>query len=194
VSYRNVLLAVLTVAALAAGALLARQLAPHDGPPLPPGGDFTLQSADGPVSLADLRGKVVLVYFGYTACPDVCPTSLAYITFALRALSPAEVERVRVLFVSVDPEHESLDRLKRYATAFHPAMIGATAAPEVLTGMAQRYGARFAVERIDSSLGYAVDHTSFTGVLAPDGRFVAHLPHGTPSEAIAEAIRRALRV
>ncbi len=189
---RIVLFALVTAAGLAAGALLAPRFLPQPEASLPPGGEFALASADGPVTLAGLRGKAVLVYFGYTACPDICPTSLALITFALRALTPEEAERVRVLFVSVDPEHDTLPRLKQYAQAFHPAVIGATAAPAVLTDMARRYGGQFSVERLDSALGYAVDHTSYTSVLAPDGRLIAHLPHGTQPDAIVAAIRAAL--
>ena len=84
----------------------------------PPGGDFTLQSAAGPVSLADYRGKLVLVYFGYTYCPDVCPTSLAATSEGLKQLTPAERARVSMIFVSVDPKRDTPARLKEYAEFF----------------------------------------------------------------------------
>lgn len=190
---RIILFAVLTAVGLMAGAFFARQLAPRNGVPLPPGGDFSLQSADGPVSLASLHGKVVLIYFGYAACPDVCPTSLALIANALKTLDAPELDRVRVLFVSVDPARDTPAKLKQYAGYFHPNVIGATATTAILEEMAARYGAGFRVEQLESATAYAVDHTSFTTVVAPDGRLVEQLPHGTLPAQIVEAVRRALR-
>lgn len=190
---RLILFAVLTAVGLAAGALVGKYLRPDNAVPLPPGGDFTVQSADGPVALANLRGKVVLIYFGYTACPDVCPTSLALIVGALRALDAAELARVQVLFVSVDPEHDTPAKLREYAAHFHPNIIGATAPAPVLEEIAARYGARFRVERLESAAGYAVDHTSFTTVVAPNGKLAEQLPHGALPEQIVAAVRRALR-
>ena len=105
------------------------------------GGDFTLTSADGPATLADQRGRVVLIYFGYASCPDICPTSLAFITAALRALTPAELERVRVVFISVDPARDTPEKLKQYAGHFHPNIIGVTGSPGTLADVATRYGA-----------------------------------------------------
>ena len=96
----------------------------------PQGGDFTLDSVAGPVRLADLRGQVVLIYFGYTTCPDICPTNLAFLAAALRELTPDELQRVRVLFVSVDPERDDTPRLAVYAAYFHPNIQGVTGAPE----------------------------------------------------------------
>ena len=78
----------------------------------PAGGDFVLQSPTGAVSLADYRGKIVILYFGYTFCPDVCPTSLAVIAQALSALTPVELEKVRGFMISVDPERDTMDVLK----------------------------------------------------------------------------------
>ena len=92
----------------------------------PTGGDFTLQSATGPVTLKDYRGKVVLLYFGYTYCPDICPTSLTATAQALGQLAPAELARVQTLFVSVDPERDTPARLKDYGAFFHPSIIGVT--------------------------------------------------------------------
>jgi protein SCO1/2 len=193
VKRRIILFVAVTAVGLAAGALLAPYFAPRTATPLPPGGEFTLTSADGPVTLASLRGKAVLIYFGYTACPDVCPTSLALIVGALKTLDAAELTRVQALFVSVDPDHDTPARLKQYAGYFHPNIVGATAAPAVLEEMAARYGARFRVERLASAAGYAVDHTSFTTVVSPDGKLIEQLPHGTLPPQIVEAVRRALR-
>jgi len=157
---------------------------------LPSGGDFTLDSADGPVALANLRGQVVLIYFGYASCPDVCPTSLALIKAALQTLAPADLARVRVLFVSVDPLRDTPAKLKQYAAYFHPNIIGVTGKPAEIAAVALRYGATYRFTPVQSAVGYVVDHTSVTSVMAPDGRLVEQLPHGTTAPEIVAAIRR----
>ena len=157
------------------------------------GGDFTLDSSAGPVSLSDLRGRVVLLYFGYTACPDICPTNLIRIADALRALRPAELERTRVLFVSVDPERDAPEHLARYAAYFHPNVLGLTGAPALLAQIAERYGAAY--RRIDdtgSAMGYLIDHSAFTYVVDPSGHLVRTLGHASSPETIRAAIRAAL--
>ncbi len=161
--------------------------------PQPPGGDFTLTSADGPVALAQLRGNVVLLYFGYASCPDVCPTSLALTAQGLARLAPAELARVRVLFISVDPERDTPAKLRQYAAHFHANVTGVTGEPAALAEIAARYGAVYRKQAVDSAQGYVVDHSSFTAVVAPDGRLVARLAHGAQPEEIAQTVRRWLR-
>jgi protein SCO1/2 len=174
------------------GAILGWLLADPDAglAPRPKGGDFTLTSADGPVALRSFRGKVVLLYFGYTNCPDICPSALSFTAMALERLSPAERERVRAIFVSVDPERDTPEKLKGYAAYFHPNVIGVTGDHRTLAEIAARYGAAYRRSDIGSASGYAVDHTSFTYVIAPDGRLAESLPHGTPPDQVASAVRR----
>lgn len=192
---RRVLIIATTIAAgLLVGVVIAwltAREAPESG--APKGGDFTLQSADGPVSLAGLRGSVVLIYFGYAACPDVCPTSLALTAQGLARLTPEELKRVKVLFVSVDPARDTLPKLKQYAGYFHPNMIGVTGSPREIAEVVVQYGAAFHMQPVESAAGYVVDHTSFTSVVAPDGRLVEQLLHGAQPEEIAQAIRRLLK-
>jgi protein SCO1 len=129
----------------------------------PQGGDFVLDSVNGPVALADLRGNVVLIYFGYTWCPDICPTNLVLIAGALKALTPEELERVRVLFVSVDPERDSVERLAEYSGYFHPEILGLTGTPEQIAEVAKLYGAAYRrTELADSAMGYVVDHSAYS--------------------------------
>lgn len=187
---RAAVFASLVFAGLLLGALAAHLAAPRSGDPAPRGGDFTLTAADGPVSLADLRGRLVLIYFGYASCPDVCPTSLALTTAALNTLAPAERERVRVLFISVDPGRDTPEKLRQYAGHFHPNITGVTGSPEALAAVAARYGAAYRMTPVESAAGYVVDHTSVTSVVAPDGRLVEQLPHGTAPPDIVAAIRR----
>jgi len=159
----------------------------------PRGGDFQLTSVDGPVSLSDLRGKLVLLYFGYTACPDICPTNLAILALALRALTPDERKRVQVVFVSVDPERDGLERLAEYAAYFHPSIIGVTGTEREVAAAAAQYGAAYQrSEQPGSAMGYLVDHSANTYLIDPAGALVNVLDHATPSEEIVATLRRHL--
>jgi protein SCO1/2 len=168
---------------------------PHAAQPLasaPVGGDFVLRSAGGPVALKDRRGKVVLLYFGYTFCPDICPTSLALVAQALSGLKAEELGRVEAIFISVDPERDTVGKLKDYAAYFHPKILGVTGTPEELASVARGYGASYRKQDIGSRGGYAVDHSSFTYLIDPKGKLAASLPHGTPAARVVEEIRRLL--
>jgi protein SCO1 len=158
----------------------------------PQGGDFALTRNGQSFSLADHRGQVVLLYFGYTFCPDVCPTSMAVIRQALRQLDEAQLERVQGVFVSVDPERDSPEQLADYARFFHPSILGVTGSDEELTEAARLYGAAWQRTETGSAMGYAVDHTSNTYVIGTDGRLVETLPHGTGSQRILESVLRLL--
>lgn len=159
---------------------------------LPPGGDFTLQSTQGPVALHDYQGKLVLVYFGYTYCPDVCPTALAATAEGLKRLSPEEVSRVAVLFVSVDPQRDTPARLKEYAEFFHPAIVGVTGTPEHLAEVASRYGAIYMRQPADAAGNYVVDHSSDTYIVGKDGKFLGKIAHATAPDKVAGIIRQYL--
>lgn len=159
----------------------------------PTGGDFVLHGAAGPVALADLRGKVVLLYFGYTWCPDICPTNLALIALALRQLTPAELARVAVLFVSVDPARDTRERLAEYAAYFHPQVQGITGSEAEVAAAAALYGAAYRrFDQPNSAMGYTVDHSAFTYLIDPAGRLAGTLGHATPAEQIAREVRRLL--
>jgi protein SCO1/2 len=158
----------------------------------PAGGDFTVSSADGSINLADFRGKVVLLYFGYTLCPDVCPTSLGLISTALRLLPESKLSDVKVLFISVDPKRDSVEHLKTYAAYFHPTIIGATDTKENIDKIVAQYGASYRFTESDSDLQYLVDHTSSTYLINRDGKLINHLPHATPPADIVLAIEAVL--
>ena len=169
-----------------------RSGAAHPTGSRPAGGDFTLDSPDGKLSLRDYRGKVVLIYFGYTFCPDVCPTSLAAMAGAFSMLSPDELARVRGLLVSVDPERDTLEVLKVYAPFFHPAIVGLTGTPAEIAEVARRYGVSYAKQKAEDGRPYAVDHSAFTYLIGPDGRLKDILPHDAPAKEIAGRIRQAI--
>ena len=160
---------------------------------MPEGGDFTLQSADGPVALRDFRGKVVLLYFGYTYCPDICPTSLAATAEALKELTPDELAQVVVILVSVDPKRDTPARLKEYARFFHPTIVGVTGTPEEIAAVAKRYGVFYAEQKVATAGdGYVVDHSADTYVVAADGKLADRIAHATAPDQVAAIIRKHL--
>jgi protein SCO1/2 len=161
-------------------------------PALPAGADFVLQSAAGPVDSKALRGKVLLVYFGYANCPDICPASLAEGGRALNALTPEERQRVRLLMVSVDPERDTPEHLKAYTAFFHPEMTGVTGSPKEVARLAAAFGAGYVRQPSRADGTYAVDHTTSTYVVDRDGRLVEVLPLGATTDAVVAAVRKRL--
>jgi len=159
----------------------------------PKGGDFELTSYRGPISLKQLRGKVVALYFGYTQCPDICPTSLGYLSLALGQLSPEEIAGFQGLFISVDPERDSLQRLKDYGEYFNPAILGITGSVEKIDDVVRLYGAAYRKTESDSQMGYIVDHSADTYLIDRQGKLSAVMPHGTaPADMVAE-LRKLLK-
>lgn len=153
----------------------------------PEGGDFELTSYRGPISLKQLRGKVVALYFGYTQCPDICPTSLGFLSLAISQLTPEEISGFQGLFVSVDPERDSLQRLKEYGEYFNAAILGITGSAEQIDEAVRKYGAAYRITDTGSQMGYIVDHSADTYLIDRQGKLRAVLAHGTaPSEVLAE--------
>ena len=157
------------------------------------GGDFTLQSVDGQVSLKEYRGKVVVLYFGYTYCPDICPTSLGMLSLALNKLKPAELDKLQAFFISVDPERDTVQRLQEYTNSFHPKIMGITGTPEVIAELASRYKVLYKkVELPGSALGYAVDHSSYYYVIGRKGVLQKLILHGTEVDEMVADLRQVL--
>jgi protein SCO1/2 len=158
----------------------------------PSGGDFVLKSAAGPVDTRALRGNVLLVYFGYVSCPDICPASMAAGAAALNVLTAEERKRTRMIMVSVDPERDTPALLKEYASYFHPEMIGAVGTMADTAAVAKSFGAGYVRQATRPDGSYAVDHTSHTYVIGPDGKLAELLPLGTPAEKVAATVRKLL--
>lgn len=194
-------LALLLLAGLALAACGSGDAAP--GPtatPLPgtvldppkPVGDFTLTAHTGePFHLSDLRGNVAVLYFGYTACPDVCPTTLAAYKQVKVELGD-EAERVRFVFISVDPARDTIARLANYVTAFDPTFIGATGDDATLRSIARDYGVFFQRVDYESDTNYLVDHTASSFVVGPEGMLRVVVPYGTDPALTAQHIRNVL--
>lgn len=154
------------------------------------GGDFVLQSAEGAVSLSDYRGKVVVLYFGYAFCPDVCPTSLGLLSLALQKLNKKELDKIQAFFISVDPERDTVEKLKTYASAFHPSIKGITGTADEIADVAKRYGVMYMkVDLPNSAMGYAVDHSSRYYVIGADSEVKKYIEHGTKPDDIVTALR-----
>lgn len=158
------------------------------------GGDFTLRSADGPVSLQQLRGKVVLLFFGYTSCPDACPTTLAVLSQVFSKLDAQERDKVTALFVSLDPDRDTPERLQKYTGYFHPNIIGVTDRVEVLNQVTERYGVVYErKEKASTSLGYVIDHTIDVLVVNREGQLLdTRIRPGTRSEDILVYLKKLL--
>ena len=156
------------------------------------GGDFTLFQGDKPIRLSDFHGKLVVMYFGFASCPDVCPTTLTIIASALRQLTPEELETVQPVFISIDPERDQGEKLTAYATYFHPGFIGITGTPDEVQKVANQYGGFFIKVESDSALEYLVEHTSKTYIISKDGQYVSILPHDMTRDVALNAIRSGL--
>ena len=155
------------------------------------GAPFRLRDAAGRLrGPADYHGKVLLVYFGFTFCPDVCPTDLAQIGKALRSLGPRANE-VQPLFVTLDPARDTPRLLRRYVRSFHPSIVALTGSEEEVRRVARDFKV-YSARIPDDRGGYTIAHAAFTFVLGRDGRYREFTPPGTPAGRIAAVIEEAL--
>ena len=158
----------------------------------PEGGNFSVQALNKKVSLEGLKGKVILLYFGYTQCPDICPTSLSLMSEAFKQMNKVELKNVQGLFVSVDPDRDTPKTLAEYTHYFHPNIIGATSNKQALDKIVKQYGASYRIVKSDSAMGYMVDHSSATYLIDQTGQLRKILEHGTPPDKIVTAVRALL--
>lgn len=158
------------------------------------GGPFTLTDHTGrAVTEQDFRGKAMLIFFGYTYCPDVCPTSLTEISAAMDKLGPL-ADKVVPILVSVDPERDTPGVLKDYVAHFHPSIVGLTGTPEQIKQAAKVYRVYFAKvpDKGGDKDAYLMDHSSVIYLMGPDGKFLAHFSTQTDAETMAAKIKSLL--
>lgn len=156
------------------------------------GGDFELTADDNQTyALSDSRGQVVVLAFGYTFCPDVCPTALTNIAQALRGLGD-DAEQVDALFVSLDPDRDTPEHLRGYTDFFHPRLRGLTGTADELAEIAAQYRVRYEFVGKGQKVHYSMDHSANLYVIGRDGRLLRMLPHGLPAEALRDSLRDAL--
>ena len=185
---RRTLLAAGLVAAAALGVISL------SGPAVPVGGPFSLVDGAGRRwTDADFRGRYLLVYFGYTFCPDVCPTALGELSAALGRLPPGMVNELRVIFISVDPERDTGTRLAEYGPAFHESIMGLTGTREEIDRAAAAFGARYRITGEAGGGAYSIDHTSIIYVMDRDGRFVTQFTHKATPEQMTAKLARIIR-
>ena len=159
----------------------------------PVGGPFELTDQTGHRRTdADFRGKLVVLYFGYTYCPDVCPTELQSISLALDKLGAA-AETVQPVFISVDPERDTPARLAEFVASFHPRLIGLTGSLADIKKTAIAYRTFFAKNSATAPGEYSVDHTGFIYLVGKDGHYLGFLPPGASPDEIADAVRIRLK-
>jgi protein SCO1/2 len=156
------------------------------------GGPFTLTDQNGNArSLADFRGKLVLLYFGYTFCPDVCPADLLAIGSLVKALGK-DGEAVQPVFVTLDPERDTQAILHDYAAAFHPRFVALRGNEQETRRIATEYKVYYEKVKPPGSSTYVIDHTAFIFLLDREGRYVAFFPPGTTVERMTVMMREAL--
>lgn len=154
-----------------------------------PAPEFTLTADTGErVSLESYRGQVVLMYFGYTFCPDICPASLAELADATDLLGD-EADEVQVVMVSVDPARDTPEALSEYMDYFDPNFVGLTGTDSEIRAVADAYGVFYQAEQGTAATGYLVDHLASVFVIDRDGDWVEILSYGTTSEQIAADVR-----
>jgi len=156
------------------------------------GGPFALTDHTGQRTTdASFRGRLMLVYFGFTFCPDICPTELQSMSVALDQLG-AEAAKVAPIFVTVDPERDTIKVMADYVGNFHPSMIGLTGSAEEVAAAARAYRVYFAKNRPKEGGDYQVDHSGFIYLMGRDGRYLAHLRAGSTPEEISALLRKHL--
>ncbi len=155
------------------------------------GGPFELIDHHGrAVTEASVLGSYLLVYFGFGYCPDVCPTELQNIGLAMDELG-ADAARVTPVFITVDPERDTVEFIKHYVAAFHPRMVGLTGDAQAIERIAKAYKVFYAKVDDEESSDYLMDHTSYVYLMGPDGKFVTMFRSNTPAADIAATIRQA---
>jgi protein SCO1/2 len=157
------------------------------------GGPFSLIDQNGQrVTDKDFRGKYMLVLFGFTYCPDVCPSSLQVITAALDKLGP-KADRITPILISVDPERDTPEQMKQYVASFHPRLLGLTGTTAEVEAAAKAYRVYFKKVKDEKTTGeYTIDHSALIYLMGPDGSYVAHFTHTAGVDQIAARLAQLL--
>ena len=157
------------------------------------GGEFELTNQRGErMRLSDLAGRALVMFFGYTFCPDVCPATLARVREVKAILPPQDAARFTGVLVSVDPARDSPQRLGQYVEFFDPGFVALTGSEDELEDVARRYGAQFTIPEGQSADGYLVNHSSIAYLIDPAGHVRALYYGDEPIDAIAENVREVL--
>ena len=160
--------------------------------PVSIGGGFTLVDQNGATRHAqDFRGKLMLVYFGYTYCPDACPTALQDMSQAIDLLGE-KADAVQPIFVTIDPARDTVEQMKLYASNFHPRLIALTGTPEQIADAAKGYRVYYEKGKAIDTENYLMNHTGFIYLMGRDGKYLSHFSPGVTAEQMATAIEKHL--
>jgi protein SCO1/2 len=155
----------------------------------PVGGPFSLVDHTGKLRTdVDFQGRLLVIYFGYTYCPDICPTDLQSITQAVDTLDPAGAA-IQALFITVDPERDTPEHLAEYVPSFSPRLIGLTGSPDAIRRIALAYKVFYAKTPLSGESDYTVDHTGFIYLVDATGRYLGFLPPGTPADRLMHVLK-----
>ena len=153
------------------------------------GGPFTLTDQDGKqVRWDDFKGQYRLVYFGYTYCPDVCPTELTQISAALDRLGP-DAQKIQPIFITVDPERDTPEAMADYVKNFYPTLIGLTGTQQEIDSVVSAYRVFARKVQEPNSNQYVMDHSTFIYLMGPDGNFLTMYRYGTEPDALAQSLK-----
>lgn len=193
----------ITVIGLLAGAAVALNILSRPPESLPTtatvtgqvliGGPFNLDTTSGePVTSATYAGRPMLVYFGFTHCPDICPSGLQIISAALDKLG-SDAVKVAPLFITLDPERDTGATLGDYLKSFHPQIIGLTGSPAAIASTAKAYRVYAKKVEVGTTPGdYTIDHSGFMYLMGADGKYVTHFPHNVSADKLASALAAAI--
>lgn len=158
------------------------------------GGTFTLTAHTGKTfTEADLKGKYSLVYFGFTHCPDICPTTLLVIKNALDNLGDS-ARHVQPILISVDPDRDTPESMAQYVSNFHPSLIGLTGTHEQIKQVTDAYKVFYArVDQPDSAMEYLVDHSGFVFLMDKNGEYLEHFPHTVAEQTLTDTLTRTIK-
>lgn len=157
------------------------------------GGPFTLVDDTGKtVTEKDYSGSYMLVYFGYTFCPDVCPTGLTNIGTAMDMLSADQQAQVKPLFITVDPERDTVEAMGAYMQSFHSSITGLSGSREQVNVAIKAYKVYAAKVQDEASDDYAMDHSAYIFMMGPDGKYINHFTHKTTPDEMAKALKAVL--
>lgn len=159
------------------------------------GGPFKLVDQHGKtITNEDFRGRYMLVFFGFTHCPDICPAELQVISAALEELGP-KADKVVPIFITLDPERDTPEAMGDYVKNFGADFVALTGSPEAIDEAAKAYRvaySKFEYKGQDGQYGYSVDHSALAYLMGPDGEYVTHFAYGTPAQKMSETLRRYL--
>jgi len=165
--------------------------------PLPPedypgiGGQFTLQSTSGPVTEEILLGKVSVIFFGYTHCPDICPTTMRKISASLRMLTETkDIKNAQGIFVTVDPERDSAEHVSEYTSYFHNKVMGLSGSEQQIKNIADKYKFGYQKDPVSEEGEYSMSHSSYIYIIRPDGKIGKMFSHSSTPKEIVEEVQK----